>query len=52
SEHNIENWKPVKRLLEHQSDLDVVDLVWSRNNTHLASCGLATFLETLMTGKD
>ncbi|KAF0505748.1 WD40 repeat-like protein [Gigaspora margarita] len=37
-EHNIENWKPVKRLSGHQSD--VVDLAWSRNNTHLASCGL------------
>ncbi|CAG8610013.1 8611_t:CDS:10 [Dentiscutata erythropus] len=37
-EHNIENWKPVKRLSGHQSD--VVDLAWSRNNTYLASCGL------------
>ncbi|CAG8475697.1 5700_t:CDS:10 [Scutellospora calospora] len=37
-EHNIENWKPVKRLSGHQSD--VVDLAWSRTNTYLASCGL------------
>ncbi|CAG8719650.1 22358_t:CDS:10, partial [Dentiscutata erythropus] len=37
-EHNIENWKPVRRLSGHQSD--VVDLAWSRNNTYLASCSL------------
>ncbi|CAB4382410.1 WD40 repeat-like protein [Rhizophagus irregularis] len=37
-EQNIENWKPVRRLTGHQSD--VVDLAWSRDNTYLASCGL------------
>ncbi|CAG8559200.1 8448_t:CDS:10 [Diversispora eburnea] len=38
AEQNIENWKPVKRLTGHQSD--VVDLSWSKDNTYLASCGL------------
>ncbi|CAI2173761.1 11228_t:CDS:10 [Funneliformis geosporum] len=37
-EQNIENWKVVRRLTGHQSD--VVDLAWSRDNTYLASCGL------------
>ncbi|CAI2173760.1 11227_t:CDS:10 [Funneliformis geosporum] len=37
-EPSIENWKTVRRLTGHQSD--VVDLAWSRENTYLASCGL------------
>ncbi|CAG8543394.1 13868_t:CDS:10, partial [Cetraspora pellucida] len=41
-EHNIENWKPIRRLSGHQSD--VADLAWSRTNTYLASCGLDSLI--------
>ncbi|KAJ1658482.1 HIR complex subunit [Dispira simplex] len=36
--HNVENWKAVRRLVGHESD--VTDLAWSPENTYLASCGL------------
>ncbi|RKP08235.1 WD40-repeat-containing domain protein [Thamnocephalis sphaerospora] len=35
---NLENWKAVKRLVGHESD--VTDLAWSADNAYLASCGL------------
>jgi protein HIRA/HIR1 len=37
-EKNIENWKPLKRLTGHDSD--VVGLDWSTGDRYLASCGL------------
>ncbi|KAI8053058.1 WD40-repeat-containing domain protein [Syncephalis plumigaleata] len=35
---NLENWKAIKRLVGHESD--VADLAWSPDNKYLASCGL------------
>ncbi|KAF9585251.1 HIR complex subunit [Lunasporangiospora selenospora] len=35
---NIENWRAVKRLAGHESD--VTDVAWSPENTYLASAGL------------
>ncbi|KAI9599602.1 WD40-repeat-containing domain protein [Syncephalis fuscata] len=35
---NLENWKAIKRLVGHESD--VADLAWSPDNQYLASCGL------------
>ncbi|KAL1924204.1 uncharacterized protein VTP21DRAFT_7239 [Calcarisporiella thermophila] len=38
AEANLENWKAVKRLAGHESD--VSGLAWSHDNSYLASCGL------------
>ena len=41
TEVNIENWKPLVRLVGHTSD--VTDLAWSRDDTMLASVGLDVY---------
>ncbi|KAJ1972443.1 HIR complex subunit [Dimargaris xerosporica] len=39
---NVENWKAIKRLVGHESD--VTDVAWAPENQYLATCGLDNFV--------